>query len=355
LIVRIVTLLPSATEIVCALGLADRIVGITHECDYPPEIRRLPRVVRAKIDSAALGSAEIDAQVAKALSQGESLYETDTDALRAIGPDLLITQDLCDVCALPGDDIESIVRALPGPPDVLRLHPHSLADILGDILSVGAATGRAAEARRLVAGLRARIARVEASARGRSRPRVCCLEWTDPPFCAGHWVPEMVALAGGEDVIGRAGRPSFRVEWAAIAAANPEVVVLMPCGYSVERARREGAALAGRDEWRALPATAAGRVYATDANAFFSRSGPRVVDGLEILGAVLHPDAAVWTTPPGSWAVLSALSPAEPSPEQVATARSLPRPAPGQATEAGRATRQRGWNAALRRQKGGGQ
>ena len=326
--VRIATLLPSATEIVCALGLADRIVGVTHECDYPPEIRGRPRVVRAKIDSAALTSAEIDAQVARALSEGQSLYEIDADALRASRPDLLITQDLCDVCALPGDDIESIAHALPGPPNVLRLHPHSLADILGDILSVGEATGRAAEARRVVAGLRARIARVEASARGRVRPRVCCLEWTDPPFCAGHWVPEMVALAGGEDVIGRAGRPSFRVEWAAIAAANPEVVVLMPCGYSLEQARREGVALAARPEWRALVATAAGRVYATDANAFFSRSGPRVVDGVEILGAMLHPEAAAWTTPPGSWAALSPPLPTEPSREPAVAPPSPPRAVP---------------------------
>jgi iron complex transport system substrate-binding protein len=328
LIVRIATLLPSATEIVCALGLADGIVGVTHECDYPPEIRGRPRVVRAKIDSAALGSAEIDAQVSRALSQGESLYEIDVDALRAIRPDLVITQDLCDVCALPGDDVEFIVHALAGPPNVLRLHPHSLDDILGDILSVGEATGRPAEARRLVARLRARIARVEAMAQGRARPRVCCLEWTDPPFCAGHWVPEMVVLAGGNDVIGRAGRPSFRVDWAAIAAANPEVVVLMPCGYSLAQARREGAALAVRPEWRALAATAAGRVYATDANAFFSRSGPRVVDGLEILGAILHPEAAEWTTPPESWAAVSPPLQAEPSPEQAAAPPSPSRPVP---------------------------
>ena len=325
---RIATLLPSATEIVCALGLADSIVGVTHECDYPPEICGRPRVVWAKIDSAALGSAEIDAQVGRALSRGESLYEIDIDTLRAIRPDLLITQDLCDVCALPGADVESIVQALPGPPKVLRLHPHSLADILGDILAVGAATNRTAEARRLVAALRTRIARVDASARGRVRPRVCCLEWMDPPFCAGHWVPEMVALAGGDDVLGRAGRPSFRVEWAAVAAANPEVVVLMPCGHNLGRVCREGAALAARTEWRALAATASGRVYATDANGFFSRSGPRVVDGLEMLGAMLHPEAATWTTPPGSWAALSAPHPTEPSREPAAAPLSRPRPAP---------------------------
>jgi len=299
--VRIATLLPSATEIVCALGLARDVVGVTHECDFPDEIRSRPRVVRGTIDSPSQTSAAINAQVEAALARGDSLYHIDVAALRTLRPDLLITQDLCEVCALPGTDVESVVGALPGPPKVVRLHPHTLSDILEDILAVGDATGRAREARRLVAGLRRRIARVETAVRGRPRPRVCCLEWLDPPFCGGHWMPEMVELAGGREVLGRAARPSFRLDWAQIGEAAPEVIVLILCGFDLARTRREAAELWAHREWRGLPAVASGRVFATDANSFFSRSGPRIVDGLEILGAILHPEAVNWTTPPESW------------------------------------------------------
>jgi iron complex transport system substrate-binding protein len=302
--VRIASLLPSATEIACVLGLAGDVVGVTHECDFPPEIRGRPRVVRGKIDSASLAAGEINAQVEAALSRGESLYEIDVDVLRAIHPDLLITQDLCDVCALPGSDVDAMIGALPGRPRVLRLHPHTLADILADILSVGVATGREAEARKVVTGLQERITRVEAAVRGRRPARVLCLEWLDPPFCAGHWMPELVALAGGHEVLGRAGRPSFRIDWREIASAEPEVVVLVLCGFDLNRTRLEARSLAPRPEWQALPAAVRGRAYATDANSFFSRSGPRIVDGLEILAALLHPEVATWPTPPGSWAPL---------------------------------------------------
>ncbi|HLW60530.1 MAG TPA: cobalamin-binding protein [bacterium] len=300
--VRIVTLLPSATEIVCALGLAPDVVGITHECDFPPEIRRRPIVVHGTIDSASLSSAQINAAVERSLTRGESLYTIDVQGLRSLRPDLLITQDLCDVCALPESDIRPIIEAFPVPPRVLKLHPHTLADILNDISVVGTAVGAEAEARDLVARLEARIAKVEAATRGRSRPRVCCLEWLDPPFCGGHWMPELVALAGGREMIGREGRPSFRIDWADIASATPEVIVLGLCGFDVARTQAEAAALAARPEWRKLPAVASGRVYATDASSYFSRSGPRIVDGLEILGTLLHPEAATWPTPPGAWA-----------------------------------------------------
>lgn len=304
---RIATLLPSATEIVCALGLAGDIVGITHECDFPPEIRDRSRIVRGKIDSIPLTSAEINAQVEASLTRGESLYEIDVDVLRAARPDLLITQDLCEVCALPGTDVDAVVTSLPSPPRILRLHPHTLSDILRDIRVVGAATGRAAEARRLVARLEERIARVEAAVRGRLRPRVFCMEWLDPPFCGGHWMPEIVELAGGGEIVGVAERPSFQVEWSQIAAARPDVVVLALCGFDVPRTQREARGVAAHAEWRSLPAVRAGRVYATDASSYFSRSGPRIVDGLEILAALLHPDAATWPTPSGSWAVLDSV------------------------------------------------
>jgi iron complex transport system substrate-binding protein len=304
---RIATLLPSATEIVCALGLAGDIVGITHECDFPPEIRGRSLIVRGTIDSVRLTSAEINAQVETSLTRGEPLYGIDIDVLRAARPDLLITQDLCEVCALPGTDVDAALTSLPIPPRVLRLHPHTLSDILRDVRLVGAATGREAEAQQLVARLEARIARIEAAVRAQPRPRVCCLEWVDPAFCGGHWMPEMVERAGGREVVGVAGRPSFQVEWSQIAAAQPDVVVLVLCGFDVARTQREARVLATRAEWRSLPAVRAGRVYATDASSYFSRSGPRIVDGLEILASLLHPGAAAWSTPPGSWAVLDSV------------------------------------------------
>ncbi|HET7266180.1 MAG TPA: cobalamin-binding protein [bacterium] len=291
---RIATLLPSATEIVAALGLAGDIVAVTHECDYPPEVRGRPVVVRPRVDS-SLGSAAIDAAVEAALRRGDSLYRLDVDALAAARPDLIVTQDLCDVCALPSLDVEAVVAGLPGPPRVLRLHPHTLEDVFGDIARVGAAAGRAPEARRLLASLRARVAEVAHAGRDAGRaaaaPRVFCMEWLDPPFCSGHWMPELVEFAGGREVVGRPGRPSFRVAWDEIAAAAPEVVVLTVCGFDIARTRAELRTIAERPAWRALPAVAAGRVYATDGGAFFSRSGPRLVDGLETMAAILR-DAA---------------------------------------------------------------
>jgi iron complex transport system substrate-binding protein len=312
---RIATLLPSATEIVAALGLADDIVAITHECDYPPEIRDRTVVVRPRVDS-GLSSTAIDAEVERALRRGESLYSLDVDALAAARPDLIVTQDLCDVCALPSLDVEGIAARLPGAPRVLRLHPHTLEDVFRDIISVGAATGRAGEARRLVGALRGRVAAVEAAARGApgGRPRVFCMEWLDPPFCGGHWMPEIVERAGGREVIGRPGRPSFRVEWDAIVAAAPEVVVLTVCGFDVARTRAELPVIAARPEWRALPAVAAGHIYATDGSAFFSRSGPRLVDGLEIMASILHPEnTARRPAPPDAWVRLGPEAPVAPA------------------------------------------
>ncbi|HXX37334.1 MAG TPA: cobalamin-binding protein [bacterium] len=297
---RIATLLPSATEIVCVLGLADDIVAVTHECDYPPEIRGRPVAVRPLVDASA-PSRKIDEQVERALRRGEPLYRVDADVLREARPDLLITQDLCDVCALPSLDVEAVAVRLPGPPAILRLHPHTLGDILRDILTVGNAAGRPDVASRVVQALGSRIAAVERAVRDRARPRVFCMEWLDPPFCGGHWMPELVERAGGREVLGRRGRPSFRVEWHEIVRAAPDVVVLAVCGFDVPRTIAELGAVTVRPEWQSLPAVTSGRVYVTDANGFFSRSGPRVVDGLEMLGAILHPDAADWTTPAGAW------------------------------------------------------
>ena len=298
---RIATLLPSATEICCALGLAGEIVAVTHECDYPPEIRGRLVVVHPLVDSRA-PSGEIDAQVEAAVAGGESLYRIDADALAAAHPELVITQDLCHVCALPSMDVDALADRLPGSPRILRLHPHTLADILAEIGEVGAATHRETEARRIIAGLRERITRVETAVRGRAQVPVFCMEWLDPPFCGGHWMPEIAGLAGGREVLGRQGRPSVRVGWAEIARARPEVIVLTVCGFGMPRTLEEVSRIERAPEWSGLEAVRAGRVYATDAGSFFSRSGPRIVDGLEILAAILHPEAATWPTPPGSWA-----------------------------------------------------
>lgn len=297
---RIASLLPSATEICCALGLADEIVAVTHECDYPPEIHGRPVVVRPLVDSRA-PSGEIDAQVEAAVARGESLYRIDADALATAHPDLVITQDLCHVCALPSMDVDALADSLPGSPRILRLHPHTLADILAEIGEVGAATHKEEEARRIIAGLGERIARVGTAVRGRPQVPVFCMEWLAPPFCGGHWMPEIVGLAGGHEVLGRQGRPSVRVAWTEIAAARPEVIVLTLCGFDVPRTLEEVSRIDAGPEWSKLEAVRAGRVYATDAGSYFSRSGPRIVDGLEILAAILHPDAARWPTPPGSW------------------------------------------------------
>jgi len=311
---RIATLLPSATEIVCALGLADQVVAVSHECDYPSEMRGRPVAVHSLVDAAGRSSGEIDAEVEAALARGDSLYRIDVNTLAAARPDLVITQDLCEVCALPSLDVDAIAGALPGPPRVLRLHPHALDDILSDILTVGAATGREAAARGVVAGLRERIARVEAAVRGLTRPRMFCMEWLDPPFCGGHWMPELVWLAGGEEVLGRPNRPSVRIAWAEIARAQPDVIVLTLCGFDVARTLREVSAVAARPEWQSLPAVRAGRVYAADGSSYFSRSGPRIVDGLEILATILHPEAAAWPTPPESWTPLGAAAASPPGP-----------------------------------------
>jgi iron complex transport system substrate-binding protein len=288
---RICSLLPSATEIVYALGLGDQLVAVTHECDEPPAARQKPRVTRSTIDPTTLTSAQIDALVTQHLHDHRGIYHIDRALLEHLDPDLILTQELCDVCAVSYAEVQRAVRALYGERRILSLEPVSLAGILDTILAVGRATDTEARAEELVNGLRARIERVRARTAAVSRrPRVVCLEWLDPPFAGGHWVPEMVTAAGGLDVLGRAGEPSRRLPWDEVMAAAPEVAVLMPCGFGVERAVQEYAQAAIPAGWWRTPAVRTGQVWAVDANAFFSRPGPRVVDGLELLAAILHPD-----------------------------------------------------------------
>lgn len=286
---RICSLLPGATEIAYLLGLGDQIVGVTHECDYPPDAKYKPVVVRGVIDPNRMSSQEIDAKVAELLQAGKGLYTIDDKVFFEASPDVILTQGLCNVCALDYDEVVKAAQRLPRMPEIISLNPHSLAEILDDILRVGSATERESTATALVHGLRERIDQVGIGER-KYRSRVVCLEWFEPLYVAGHWVPEMVALAGGFDVLGRKGEPSHKVAWRSVVDANPDVILLMPCGFDMRRTVKESTPLRSLDGWNDLPAVKAGNVYALNGNAYFSRPGPRLVHGLEILARIIHPE-----------------------------------------------------------------
>lgn len=288
---RICSLLPSATEILYALGLGSDVVAVTHECDYPAEARTKPVITRGAIDPATLSSAEIDALVSNHLHEHRGIYQLDRNLLERLNPDLLVTQELCDVCAVSYDEVQRAARTLYGERRILSLEPTTLSGVLDSIIAVGTATGAEPRARALVAALQQRLDRVrERTTAIAHRPRVACIEWLDPPFAGGHWVPEMVDLAGGIDVLGGAGEPSQRITWDAVLAAAPDAIVLMPCGFDASRTEREFRAGNRPPGWAAIPAAEAGQVWAVDANSFFSRPGPRLVDGVELLAALLHPE-----------------------------------------------------------------
>ena len=288
---RICSFLPSATEILFALDLGDSVVGVTHECDYPPAARGKPVVVRSTLDASRMASGEIEAAVRASLRGGPGVYIIEAEALRRADPDLVVTQDLCDVCALPTQAVTAAIAALPRRPRVVSLKPGRLHDVLADIRTVGGAAGRGAEAERLVGELTGRIAAVgRLTARVARRPRVVCLEWFDPLYVGGHWIPEMVNLAGGEDVMGVAGERSRIVSWEDVRAKAPEVILLIPCGGDTSRVAQEMHLLERLPEWREVPAVRSGRVYAADASSYFSRPGPRLTEGLEILSHFLHPE-----------------------------------------------------------------
>ncbi len=285
---RIGSLLPGATEIAFLLGLERHIVGVTHECDYPPQAKHKPVVVRSRIDFKRMTGREIDAKVAEILQAGKGLYTIDREAFVLAAPDIILTQGLCEVCALDYDEVVKAAALLPRPPKIISLNPRSLSDVLDDVTRVGAATGRDALAASIVKSLSGRIERI-AHRKPDYRPRVVCLEWFEPLYVAGHWVPEMVTLAGGHDVLGRIGEPSFKVEWSAVRQAKPDLLLLMPCGFDVRRTLKESTPLRNLDGWQELPAVKAGRVYAFNGSAYFSRPGPRLVNGLEILAHIIHP------------------------------------------------------------------
>ncbi len=299
---RIVSFLPSATEMVFALGLGEQLVGRSHECDWPPEARRKPVVVRPAIPLEGLSSPEIDIVVSERIRSGASLYQVDETLLREIAPNLILTQDLCQVCAPSGNEVAQVLRSLREPPQILWLTPRSVAGIFQNVGELAAATGREAAAANLIAEGRSRLDRVTEMARQFPRTRVFCMEWLDPIYCGGHWLPEMVEMAGGEDALGRTGSDSVRIAWADVLAWAPEVIIVSPCGYHLERTMRLAQSLPALRQWNELPAVQSGRVFAVDADSYFARPGPRVVDGVELLAHLIHPDGFPWMGPPQSYA-----------------------------------------------------
>lgn len=291
---RIVSFLPAATEMLYALGLGEQLVGVSHECDFPSDARTKPVVSRPAIDLHGMSVAEVDRAIAARIGRGESIYRIDEALLRELRPDLILTQDLCQVCAPSGNELGVALRELDSAPKVLFMSPHSIAEIEQNILDLGRATGHAREAGMLVARGRRRIAEIGARVAGASPSRVFCVEWADPIFCSGHWVPEMVEIAGGVDGLGRKGNDSVRVAWEDVVAWAPEVLVVSPCGFHLERALEQLPHLESLPGYADIPAVRNRRVYAVDADAYFARPGPRVIDGIELLAHLVHPDLVGW-------------------------------------------------------------
>ncbi len=293
---RIVSLLPSATEIVCALGLRDHLVGVSHECDHPPGVEDLPNVTRTLIPP-DLGSGEIDRLVRSELQQKQALYSLDLELLTQLQPDLIVTQALCDVCAVAADEVEQAACLLPGRPQILNLEPMGLEDVFTTLLSVGKAAGVEQRAVTVVSGLRGRVARVAALVTvlvnripAVPPPRVAFLEWLEPPFNGGHWTPELIHIAGGVDCFAGGGKASRTLTWGEVVAAQPDVLFMALCGFPIERALQDVPALTRQPGWDDLPCVRTGQVWLADGNQYFSRPGPRLVDSLELLAAALHPE-----------------------------------------------------------------
>jgi iron complex transport system substrate-binding protein len=289
-VIRIVSLLPAATEIAAALGLMEQVVGVSHECDFPEEANARPRITHCPVHHAGLASGEVDQWVRRALHDNGTIYTIDEPLLRELCPNVILTQKLCDVCAVGYGTVARLAEALPGPPLVVNLEPTSLADIFEDIRRVADACGVPERARGVIARLSERVEAVRLRAdRISHRPRCFLMEWVDPPFCSGHWGPELVEIAGGRDSLGRKHEPSAQVNWREIIDTRPEIMVLALCGYDIDRARRDYKVLRDFPGSDSLPAAHRGEIYLVDASAYFARPGPRIVDSLEILAGILHP------------------------------------------------------------------
>ena len=302
---RVCSLLPSATEIVFALGEGSSLVGVTHECDYPPAASQIPKVTRSNVPD-GMSSREIDSAVSQALDGTGTLYELNIPLLEQLRPDLILTQRLCDVCAVSYDRVQEAAKNLKSHPAVLNLEPHSLGDILNNILLVGKTIGCGAAGNALRDTLLRRIEAIrQKTAVLRERPRVFAMEWVDPPYCGGHWMKELVEIAGGRDDLAVPHRPSRRIEWNRVLDFAPEIIVLTCCGFNLERCEREGEILTEFEGARELPAARSGRIYATDGSAYFSRPGPRMIESLDILAHLIHPDIFPAPRLTGAFSVLS--------------------------------------------------
>jgi iron complex transport system substrate-binding protein len=297
---KIVSLLPSATEIVYELGLGDRVVGVSHDCDWPSEVLKKSKLSQALVHS-EMPSAEIDHIVRERIHTGLSVYHIDAELLQKLEPDLVLTQELCEVCAPSFDDVRQAVKLLRGQPQIVSLEPHTLEDIFDNILTIGEITRCQAKAQQVVAQLNQRVARVRTQTEKLAhRPTVCCIEWLEPIMVGGHWVPQMVEYAGGEDWLGEIGQPSRYADWEEIQTYNPAIIVLMPCGFSIERTLREIDLLTELDGWEELSAVKENRVFLVEASAYFNRPGPRIVTGLEISAEIIHPEIFSKIAPAGA-------------------------------------------------------
>jgi iron complex transport system substrate-binding protein len=287
---RIVSLLPAATEIVAALGLMDQVVGVSHECDFPEQASQRPRVTQCPVHQADLTSREVDEWVRHALHDNGTIYTIDEPLLRKLQPDVILTQKLCDVCAVGYGTVAKLAQTFPGPPVVVNLEPTSLADIFNDIRRVADACNVRERAENLLVNLSVRVENVrERAATIPDRPRCFLMEWVDPPFCSGHWGPELVEIAGAQDSLGRKHQPSGQIEWQQVLDARPETLVLALCGYDIDRARHDYELLTRFPGFISIPAVNSGQTYIVNASAYFARPGPRIVDSLEILAGILHP------------------------------------------------------------------
>ena len=287
---RIVSLLPAATEIAAALGLMDEVIGVSHECDFPNEANTRPRVTRCPVHNAGLASKEVDQWVRRALNEEGTIYTIDEPLLRELRPDVILTQKLCDVCAVGYGTVARLAETLPGPPRVVNLEPTSLSDIFENIRHVAEACGVPERGDKVIAQLWSRVDAVcERAAQIADRPRCFLMEWVDPPFCSGHWGPELVEIAGGCDPLGRKHQPSAQIDWEQVLDAGPEFIVLALCGYDVDLARRDYELLKKFPGFDSLPAARSGEIYLVNASAYFARPGPRIVDSIEILAGILHP------------------------------------------------------------------
>ncbi|HLJ25568.1 MAG TPA: cobalamin-binding protein [Candidatus Angelobacter sp.] len=295
---RIVSFLPSATEMVCALGLEDHLVGITHECDYPPSVKSKPVVVSSAVPVENMTEAEIDKAVSERVQAGLSVYQVDEALLRQLAPDLILAQNLCDVCAPSGNEVSRALQVLVETPEVVHLSPKSLKGILEKLREVGQAAGCVEAAERWIKAASEKLERIAATARALpTRPRVFCMEWLDPLYCSGHWVPEMVRIAGGVDELSREGSDSIRIPWKDVQAWSPEVLIVMPCGCHLEKVVELAAKLGNLPGWGDIPAVRNRQVFAADASSYFARPGPRVLEGTELLAHLIHPEAFDWQGP----------------------------------------------------------